>query len=107
MKTPKEYLIEKYPEMEIIWGMSNIDDDWIARMMKEYSEYVASQDKWIDFKDEKPKYYEPVLCFGESIFVCWLAVDDNGQYIWTVLGTNQTIENITHWSLLPPPPKTK
>ena len=68
---------------------------------------------WIDIKEELPNYYEPVLvCYhykgndhGKS--VCWLAVGDDGEYIWTIAFTETILRNITHWMELPKTPYCK
>ena len=43
MKTPKEYLINKYPQMKAMWDMTNVNDDWVAEQMLEYAKEYASQ----------------------------------------------------------------
>jgi|TARA_B110000093_G_C12552612_1_gene238514 hypothetical protein len=68
---------------------------------------------WIDIKKELPKYYEPVLvCYrykgsGYGKSVCWMAIGDDEDYIWTIAFTDTVIENITHWMELPKTPYCK
>ena len=35
--TPKEYLQNKYPSMKKHWNETNIDDNWVAKMMEEFA----------------------------------------------------------------------
>ena len=35
--TPKEYLQNKYPSMKKHWNETNIDDNWVAKMMDEFA----------------------------------------------------------------------
>ena len=44
MKTPKEYLQEKYPVMKEHWNQhETINDEWVAQMMQEYAESYHAQ----------------------------------------------------------------
>jgi hypothetical protein len=44
IKTPKEYLQEKYPVMKEHWDEHEIiDDEWVAQMMQEYAESYHAQ----------------------------------------------------------------
>lgn len=62
MKTAKEFLQNKYPQMRGEKWNSNevINDEWIAQMMEEY----AAQPKWIS---ERPAFNEEclVICANE------------------------------------------
>lgn len=44
----KEFLIQKYPEMDENWNKHEvIDDNWVAAMMEEYAEAKAGQHETI------------------------------------------------------------
>lgn len=57
------------------------------------------QDDWLLFSvDTKPDYYSLVECTdGCEIFTCWLAVSDNGDFIWTLDKSDRIISGISHW----------
>ena len=42
--TAKEFLIQKYPEMDENWNKHEvIDDNWVAAMMEEYTRHIVEQ----------------------------------------------------------------
>lgn len=57
--------------------------------------------------ENKPDYYHPVQIWdGSNQYVAWLAIGDDGDFLWTILGTNRLI-NATHWKSLDSPPSIK
>lgn len=59
---------------------------------------------WIDIKQDLPKYYQQVLVMLKSgnYVVSWLAVTDDGCYIWTINTTNICLDdrNIIKWKYI-------
>ena len=45
MKTPKEFLSEKYPEYERDRGMTGHDDIHMEKMMEEYGQQIRNESK--------------------------------------------------------------
>lgn len=60
---------------------------------------VEFANEWIETRHQYPPYYKTVNVMYEhsgydytttydNVTTCWLAVNDDGEYIWTVSGTN-------------------
>ena len=61
--------------------------------------------EWISVKEDLPQYYSVNLCYGNnSTATCWRA-NDGDKDIYTIAGTDNIMQNITHWMPLPPLPK--
>lgn len=72
-----------------------------------YNGYIAGAAealRWRDVNVELPPYYKPVNVifnhkskyeetYCEDYATCWLAVGDNGDYLWTINNTNELIPN--------------
>ena len=114
MKTAKEFLQNKYPQMRGEKWNSHaiIDDNWTAQMMEEY----ASQDKWVIVGESKPEIGSSVLTyphfkilpFGNlEEYKTGIIEQDTDFWEW-----NDYLQDIvkpnpypTHWQPLPTPPK--
>jgi len=55
-------------------------------------------------ENEKPQYYGLNLCYGNnSMAVCWRASDGDHD-IYTIAGTDNIMQNVSHWMPLPSEP---
>jgi hypothetical protein len=58
---------------------------------------------WTSISDSMPNYYDHVLVYEpQSIYMAWLAVGDDGEYLWTVANSDGILSNVTHWKSLKP-----
>ena len=58
---------------------------------------------WKSINDSMPNYYDHVLVYEpQSIYMAWLAVGDDGEYLWTVANSDGILRNVTHWKSLKP-----
>lgn len=63
------------------------------------------RDKWISVDELKPNYYQVCLCFYNGAYtLCWRG-NNGGVDFYTIAGTDNVFEGITHWMPLPEPPK--
>ena len=59
---------------------------------------------WRMVENEKPQYYALNLCYGNnSMAVCWRS-SDGEEDIYTIAGTDNIMQNVSHWMPLPSEP---
>ena len=59
---------------------------------------------WRTIENEKPQYYGLNLCYGNnSMAVCWRASDGDHD-IYAIAGTDNIMQNVSHWMPLPSEP---
>ena len=59
---------------------------------------------WRTVEAEKPQYYGLNLCYGnKSMAVCWRASDGDNDF-YTIAGTDNIMQNVSHWMPLPSEP---
>lgn len=59
---------------------------------------------WRTIEIEKPEYYDLNLCYGNNAMaVCWRA-SDGDKDIYTIAGTDNIMQNVSHWMPLPSAP---
>ena len=74
--------------------------------LKECEEEVKQLREWISVEERLPEDNVKVLILssdGESMLICYRNAKMK-EYIWWDTMFSQSIENVTHWKPLPPPP---
>jgi hypothetical protein len=97
----------------------SIDNEWPAKQepnpVHPVEQPIVAElrnDGWISVKDRLPKAGEDVLCSSNGYVYCgFKALDDEDSNQWYLNGVTDRdgdmidVYDITHWQLLPEPPK--
>ena len=62
------------------------DNDYIIETESAFNAGYSFSKQWIDIKDEKPEYYQPVIVEGNM--VVWRAWSESFGDIYTINGTD-------------------
>lgn len=66
---------------------------------------------WINIFSIRPPYYKPVkvrtisndlqtiqtIPIQYQYYTAWLAIDDNGEYVWTIYDSDRIIDDVCDW----------
>ena len=106
----KEYADKKYPKIGLNedWKDDGFDEGYDAAMhnksIDEFKAGVEFAQRWFDVSENRPPYYKSILIkCPEGLehdnpydyTSVWLAVNDNGDDIYTVCGTNIILQHNT------------
>lgn len=77
----------------------HIEHKDVLKALEDGFDFATSFQK---FPDEKPSYYTEVLVVDKNghNYVAWLAVSDDGSFIWTISTTNIIVKNIVYWKYI-------
>lgn len=75
------------------------DNDYTIETESAFKAGYSFSKQWIDIKDEKPKYYRPVIVEGNM--VVWRAWSESFDDIYTINGTDVVLkEKPKRWRLI-------
>lgn len=106
METIKEAGLECANDFLLDYGGNKDEIEyWVGDVG--FSSGVAWAERWIPVTEAHPEPYLTILVKGTTIHssgvdihittCAWLAYDDDMKPIFTIQGSNEIINNVTHW----------